>query len=306
MSEASDEKDTVDVRAALRKAMDEGELSLKDVARAVDKSTATIGAFLRDKYEGDNDALTELVRGYVARLEARAGLLPKRVKFLDTSVSRKIFNLIDLAHTECDMAVLTGEYGMGKTVALQEYARRNPDVALVEVDAGYSPLDVFTDICKHLDIVCAQSLGIMRQKVLEKLTNSGRLIMVDEAEHLNKRSLEMLRRLHDKAGIGLLLAGQKRLYHNLKKEQGEYGQLFSRVGMYMHIADPLTEEDCKAVVLSRIPKAKEAVKAFFQFSNGNARKLDKLIRRAVRVAELNKQTVMDAETVESAAAVLMY
>lgn len=64
---------------------------------------------------------------------------------------------------------------------------------------------------------------------MRELRDSGRLLMVDEAELLLYRALEVLRRLHDKAGIGIVLAGMPRLLINLKGRRGEFAQLLPAV-----------------------------------------------------------------------------
>ena len=67
--------------------------------------------------------------------------------------------------------------------------------------------------------------------IVNKLKNSGRLIIVDEAENLPYRALELLRRIYDKAKVGILLVGLPKLLTNLKGNKGQYKQLYSRVGV---------------------------------------------------------------------------
>jgi DNA transposition AAA+ family ATPase len=46
----------------------------------------------------------------------------------------------------------------------------------------------------------------LSEACIAALRDSGRLLMVDEAENLPYRALETLRRIHDKSGIGMVLA----------------------------------------------------------------------------------------------------
>ena len=59
----------------------------------------------------------------------------------------------------------------------------------------------------------------MMLDIIDKLKSSGRLIIVDEAEHLPYTSLELLRRIYDKAEVGILLVGMPRLMKNLKGDK---------------------------------------------------------------------------------------
>ena len=45
-------------------------------------------------------------------------------------------------------------------------------------------------------------------EVVNKLNNSGRLLIIDEAENLPYRALEITRRIHDKTAVGVLLVGR--------------------------------------------------------------------------------------------------
>jgi DNA transposition AAA+ family ATPase len=67
--------------------------------------------------------------------------------------------------------------------------------------------------------------------IIDKLKSSGRLNIIDEAEPLPYKSLELLRRIYDKAQVGILLVGMPRLIMNLKGEKRQYAQLYSRVGI---------------------------------------------------------------------------
>uniref|UniRef100_UPI001481AD8B AAA family ATPase n=1 Tax=Pluralibacter gergoviae TaxID=61647 RepID=UPI001481AD8B len=125
------------------------------------------------------------------------------------------------------------------------------------------------------------------------LRESGRILMVDEAENLPYRALETLRRIHDKSGIGLVLAGMHRLIINLKGKRGEYQQLYSRVGLAFCIGDSLPQDDISDIAVSMLPDASKAdvSDALFKASNGNARRLFKLVRGVSRHSEISGNAV---------------
>jgi DNA transposition AAA+ family ATPase len=122
--------------------------------------------------------------------------------------------------------------------------------------------------------------------VVDRLKNSGRLLLIDEAEHLPYRALELLRRVYDKAGVGILLVGMPRLIFNLRGKRGEYAQLYSRVGFHREL-EPLDVTDTEAIVRIMAPGVNGVFKTYHEVSGGNTRLLCKLIRRSQRVAELN-------------------
>ena len=126
--------------------------------------------------------------------------------------------------------------------------------------------------------------------IIDKLKSSGRLIIIDEAEHLPYKSLELLRRIYDKAQVGILLVGMPKLLMNLKGEKKQYAQLYSRVGIATRL-NPLIDEDKKAIISSVIPNYKSIYPTISNYCDGNTRVLTKLLVRAIRIAELNSVDV---------------
>ncbi|MEB3460510.1 transcriptional regulator, partial [Pasteurella multocida] len=119
------------------------------------------------------------------------------------------------------------------------------------------------------------------------------LIIVDEAELLSTKSLEYIRRIHDLTKCGVVLAGMPRLIVNLKGKYGELAQLYSRVGVCCDLGNALTSEDV-ALLAEKGLGTDEFNELLFKVSKGNARRLNKLMRGAVRIAEMNKRTLDEA------------
>ena len=81
---------------------------------------------------------------------------------------------------------------------------------LIEVDPGYTAKVLLEDLCGKLSVNVRGNLHELLEAVINKLQDSGRLIIIDEAELLPYRALEVIRRIHDKTGIGIVLAGMPR------------------------------------------------------------------------------------------------
>lgn len=132
--------------------------------------------------------------------------------------------------------------------------------------------------------------------IVSKLKGSERLLMIDEAELLSTRSLEFIRRIHDLTGVGVVLAGMPRLLINLKGKNNELAQLYSRVGFACDLGNALSEEDLGLLAESALGTS-EFNAPLIKASNGNARRLSKLMRGVVRSSEIN-QTPISKELVE--------
>jgi DNA transposition AAA+ family ATPase len=55
----------------------------------------------------------------------------------------------------------------------------------------------------------------MKEGIIDELRDSGRLIIIDEANQLNHKALEAIRVLHDKGNLGIVLAGNSIIYERI-------------------------------------------------------------------------------------------
>ncbi|WP_142485117.1 AAA family ATPase [Klebsiella pneumoniae] len=263
------------------------------VARAIGKSTAVINQYLQGKYAGDVPAIDALARSFINREVEKEKSQKIAARFVPTVTSRKGMEVIRYAHLDGDLNVIYGAAGLGKTMILREYAAQHRDALLIEADPGYTARVVLEELCGLLGISKRGNMHELSEACIAALRDSGRLLMVDEAENLPYRALETLRRIHDKSGIGLVLAGMPRLIINLKGKRGEYQQLYSRVGFALCIGDSLPQSDITDIAVSMLPGAgsQEVSEALFKASHGNARRLFKLVRGVSRHSEISGNAV---------------
>lgn len=281
------------IHAELNDLMTRKGYSQTQVARAVGKSAAVINQYLQGKYAGDVPSIDELARSFINREAEKEKSQKITARFVPTVTSRKGMEVIRYAHLDGDLNVIFGAAGLGKTMILREYAAQHRDALLIEADPGYTARVVLEKLCNLLGLSKRGNMHELSEACIAALRDSGRLLMVDEAENLPYRALETLRRIHDKSGIGMVLAGMPRLIINLKGKRGEYQQLYSRVGFALCIGDSLPQSDITDIAVSMLPGAgKEDVsEALFKASHGNARRLFKLVRGVSRHSEISGNAV---------------
>ena len=190
--------------------------TISSVAKAVDVSTATLHLWMNNKYEGNIKKINDAVARFLEIEELREGRVS--LDFVKTTVADDVFDIAKTCHVENEIGVCYGEAGIGKTFAVKRYKYENAGVVLIEADLGYRPKVLFSEIHKKLGFDGHGTVHSMMLDIIDKLKSSGRLIIVDEAEHLPYTSLELLRRIYDKAEVGILLVGMPRLMKNLIKK----------------------------------------------------------------------------------------
>lgn len=261
------------------------------VSRALGVSPAVVNQYLQGKYNGNIKTLESKIAAYLVRQKDKAQGKRLEINYVSTATAKRAQGLINLAHQECEAVVLYGQAGLGKTCALKTYLQNNPDAILIEADPGYTAKVLLQDIAAKVGADTRGSLHDLSEAIIGKLADSGRLIMIDEAELLPLRALECLRRLHDKAGVGLVLAGMPRLLINLKGKRGELVQLYSRMGFALNMGDTLAVDELIEIAQGTLDGDFEVVAELANAAKGNTRRLCKLLGGVSRMARLNNEPV---------------
>lgn len=276
------------------------------VARAIGRSPAAISTFLSGKYSGDIKTLESELSGFIQRESDKDRLHHLNIDFVPTITAKSGLEVIRMAHLENDINVIYGAAGLGKTMMLKEYARRYRDAILIEADPGYTALVLLQELCDRLGLSKRGTIHELSESCITALSGTGRAVLIDEAENLPYRALEVIRRIHDKAGVGIVLAGMPRLILNLKGKRGEYAQLYSRVGFALDLQEKLPQVDLQLILTNMVEEANNdnVFSAFYKASKGNARRLFKLARGTIRASEINA-TPIDAAMVDKVAGMLI-
>lgn len=275
----------------LREHIENTGLSQAKAGAQLGYSPAVVSQYLKGTYKGDVSALDKAVTELVER--QRSKQKDVSAEFVATPTAKRILEICGLAHDMSDIYLVIGEAGLGKTMALKQYAATKSNVVMLEVDPTFSAKVLLTELCNTLGVTAARNNHAMMTAIIDKLKGSDRLLIIDEAELLTYRPLEILRRIHDKTGVGIVLAGMPRLRANLRGARGEYKQLYSRIGLALDIKMRLPEAD-----INMFCEAALATDAFnerlYKVSGGNARRLNKLLRGVRRMAVINNTDVNEA------------
>jgi DNA transposition AAA+ family ATPase len=133
-----------------------------------------------------------------------------------------------------------------------------------------------------------------------------RLILVDEADRLKVLSLEQLRDLFDRSGVGLVLIGMP----GIEKRLARYPQLYSRVG-FVHAFRSLRAEEVRRLLAEHwsemgfmLPAPgisdEAAVSAIIRITGGNFRLMRRLLAQVERLLGINQLQAVTAAVIEAA------
>ena len=261
------------------------------LARGIGVSPASISMYLNDTYAekgGNYETIEPKIEAFLEVQESKAQHEELVLGFVSTKTTRRISEVMRDAHEAGDTVVIYGQAGLGKTQAVKNYCEKNPAAILIEANPSFTALVLMRKLAAAAKVSTVGSLNDLFESVSDRLRDSGRLIVVDEAENLPLRALEIIRRLHDDTGCGLVLSGMPRLVANLRGKHGELVQLYSRVSVALNLGDSMPDEELEQIARAAMPEADdETIAELVKHSNGNTRRMSKLMRGAVRTANKN-------------------
>ena len=291
----------MDIKTELRELMDTLKISMTYVSTGTGIAKSTISMWLNDNYNGNVDKIADKINNFIRREKERA--INVELPITDISISKYISEIGRLCHTKGKIGVCAGRAGLGKTIAVKEYTKAFLDTILIESDSGYTAKSLLLEIHKRLGLSGKGCAYDLMNEVVNKLHNSGRLLIIDESENLPYRALEITRRIHDKTGVGVLLVGRNILFENLRGYNNQYDQLYSRV-KYHKLLDKLLLQDV-IKILESAGQNTELAETYLLYSDGNTRRLEHLISHSISIAKINGKAEVDSAVIKHTSKLLM-
>ena len=227
--------------AALSAYRDETGKSQRAIAKELGISDGLVSAFLSGSYKTPHTIIPKVEN--LTRVKEKRRVAPEEPGFAETTVAKAVMEAISYCHLQGKVAVVYGDAGTGKTMAVREYLRGNSLAIGFTASPAYASITGINDLLvKHLGAKERVARKIYAEAV-EKLRGSGRVLVVDEAQHLTVRTLDYLRCISDESGVGLALVGNYEVYTKMKGSgEAAFAQLFSRIGMRRQV---LTGSICR-------------------------------------------------------------
>jgi hypothetical protein len=131
--------------------------------------------------------------------------------------------------------VVYGQAGIGKSLALEALLFTFPgSIWLTMTDGTHSVPSFLRALAGLLKLEVSRCRGDNRRAICECLKESGRLLMIDEAQLADAAVLNAIRQIHDQTRSPVLLAGQPSLARKLSQGRTDDhvgAMLYSRIGI---------------------------------------------------------------------------
>jgi DNA transposition AAA+ family ATPase len=194
----------------------------------------TLSTWATGSYRGDQERVARAVFRYRQLLESQAershGILIEPGYF-ETPTSRRLTGLLIWAHRGRITVGATGP-GTGKDMAANEYAGSVSNVTVVTMRPTDEKMPaMIARVLRALDVPPKGRTRDMSHQVLEKVRGHRRLLVINEANHLETKALEEIRAWHDETGVGVCLLGNEELLMRIEggAKRDAYARLNSRI-----------------------------------------------------------------------------
>lgn len=123
------------VRKELASFMEQTGKSQSQIAKETNLSTATISQFLGGIYSGDNNKIAKTLKKYLKLAQSRRNIIRTETFYEELRNTKTALFAAEYAHTNCDIVLLSGAAGAGKTTALKHYVENSAGVILVTANS---------------------------------------------------------------------------------------------------------------------------------------------------------------------------
>jgi len=220
------------------------------IARQTGFAQSVISGFLGRRYNGDSAKVARQVEA-VLGLAAQRAAIPAAPGFKMTAIARAVMGLLDRCLVDCEFGIVTGDAGVGKTMALAHFVQLQPTSLLFRArKSDSSAQDMLRRLGPAAGIQTPKGRSGALDALIGGLSGTGRLLIIDEGQRISDDGLECLRDLHDEARVGIVLAGnatvQERVYGT---GTAAFSQHYSRLGARLELSPQMiTGEDVDLLV----------------------------------------------------------
>lgn len=283
------------LREHLSQHMTANGVSQEAAAKTMGISGSALSSWRNNKYTGDNSRMEGLVVAYMNRqddIQAETTAVKRDFDFVETSVYERIYKGVELADLQGEIRIIVGASGIGKTTALKHIEEIKQNVILIQVYRGMRKNRFLSKLCKAAKITARGSFDDLFDELAQRLNGSGKLIIVDEAEHLPLDAIDALRRLNDFTDCGVVMTGLPEFYERMRAYQRDYAYVYNRTSIPIKLKH-IDDSDAGKMVATMI-NSPITPSVWNTACMGVGRDLKMIVKESMRIAKLNKVSASDA------------
>lgn len=235
-------------RDRLQQHMTENNINQAQMAQALGFTTPSgLNQYLKGTYKSPA-AMERKLQEYFSISEA-ADRLHVEPDYAPTSISEAVYATIRQAHLKGGLAIECGDAGIGKTKGVRKYLADYPNNAvLITVNPAFVSISSFLKLlCRTLHIAEGRR-DDMWLNVASYFAGSRKVLIIDEAQHLPVKTIELIRALADYVpSMGVVFVGNRAVADNMGgRLEAAFAQITSRTkARKIRLTTQITAEDIR-------------------------------------------------------------
>jgi len=265
---------TPELLAAVKAAMARLGLSASQAAPYMNLAQSTLQGVLSAGRNAETAAVQQALREFLRQVErgdirgaSEAAVVPitagkrgakrklgRERRIYATETMRKVARAIDIAVENSSLAVITAEYGHGKTEAVQHWRAGHPEIENVllefSVHTTSNIVNFTAQLAGLLGIqahITSATLWAVTERIMAQLNEQPAVLIFDQCEGVSGRVLDDIRQIWDRtrgAGTAVVLLAAPVFHLRMQKMRSgsHLGAFRSRVGVWTEIPGVQREE----------------------------------------------------------------
>lgn len=184
--------------------------SQNSIAKAVEISGAQLSQVKAGTYKGDTEKAVDTLRSYfekeLSNYSKKKGVRAKDVFLMFEHVEEVIIDIEDAVEDE-QMLLIRGKSGSGKTTLLEYTKEQYRNAVIVTGVRNVTEKNFMAELLRALGGNPRGSTDMIYSEIRAILKDKNKIVLIDEANHLNYATLERLRALWDATRRAFVLAG---------------------------------------------------------------------------------------------------
>ena len=235
------------LQAAVRAHLQKTNESQNAFAKRAAIAPPTLSAWLAGSYAGAVSKIETAIDDALKAGDMTNRLAPPQP--METVVTEATHDTLSHALETDTMVVIHGRAGVGKSVALETFAKANSRAHLIKL----TPETASTGGLRRAVWLSVGAPNVERghttyEAIVGRLSGSERLLILDDAHLLTLAGWAWLVGLHDKTRVGIALVGNPEILQSASHLE----QWFTRLGMITEVAFPITATGKKSAALSAV------------------------------------------------------
>mgnify|MGYP000925926462 FL=1 len=169
-------------------------------------SNAQISTFLAGSYKGNVHNLEQKLKNFIENFIPNEDKSQEIEFFIENKNTKYVDHIMVKAIEQVRLSVITGNAGYGKTTAIKRFIKNRPEAIFIKANNLFTTKDFLEILCNELNIKIENRGRQMFESVINTLSRTNKFIVIDEAEWLKDKTLDMVRNIWEESKTPIILS----------------------------------------------------------------------------------------------------